>query len=277
MSFHFYERGTYEAHLHTCKDNKSKYFTHYKFINNYKNIMKMIKNSLVMFLTIVFSVGVYAPALALEAGVSTEVSATAVRYSDGKEVSQASTSASVKMEASATMKDDSNHTSTTTWERKGYASTTATSTATSTKERHESEADEHRSAVSMFVHNLLKVADREGGIGKEVRVIAHEQNDSGTTTAESIAKVETRSSFKKFLLGSDYKSLGVIRSELAKGDNRISRLMAIASSTTDVTIKAQLVAQIKLWQDDQAKVTAFVNANENNFSLLGWFVKLFNK
>ena len=154
----------------------------------------------------------------------------------------------------------------------------SSSTATSSKEREEhSEGDEHRSDVAIFVQNLLRIADRDGGIGKEVREIARGEATSSASTTEAIVKVEARNKFVTLLIGSDFKSLGVIRSSLARTDKAIERLSALASSTTNASVKADLTAQINALQAEQVKVKAFVDANESAFSLLGWFVKIFVK
>lgn len=143
------------------------------------------------------------------------------------------------------------------------------------------EADAHRSTVSTFVKSLLDVADREkgkkSGIGEEVKVIAQEQNDSSETTVTAMEKVEARKGVKAFLVGTDYKNIGVIRSELAKTSNQIERLKEIISKTTNAADKAVLEAQVKVLEDNQVKVDAFVKSHEDKFSLFGWFVKIFVK
>lgn len=135
---------------------------------------------------------------------------------------------------------------------------------------------EHRSQAASFVKSLLDVADREnGGIGEEVRIVARAQNDSASTTADAIAHVEGRNAIMVFLIGSDYKNLGKIRGEAVTTQNSINRLMKVADKTTDATAKAEIEAQVKVIEDSQVKLDAFVQAHESAFSLFGWFFKLF--
>jgi len=148
--------------------------------------------------------------------------------------------------------------------------------ATSTDPGKSDNADSHRSVVAAFVQGLLNVADREGGIGAEVRVIAQEQNDSASTTVEAMAELEERGGLKTFLIGTDYKSAGVIRSELAKTDNQIERLKKLVSRATSEADKAELNVQIESLVESQVEIENFVELHESKFSLLGWFVKLFN-
>lgn len=135
---------------------------------------------------------------------------------------------------------------------------------------------EHRSKVAEFVKHLLEIADHDrDGLGEEVRVVAQTQNDSASTTAEAIAKVESRNPIMVFLIGSDYKNLGKIRSEVSTTANSITRLKNAASKTTDATVKAELEAEVKVLEDSQVKLESYVEAHESAFSLFGWAMKLF--
>lgn len=135
----------------------------------------------------------------------------------------------------------------------------------------------HRSAVASFVQSLLSVADREGGIGAQVRVVAQAQNDSASSSSEAIAKIESRSALKTLFIGSDYKNLGILRSEMVKTENNIEQLKNLVAQATSDADKAELNAQIKVLVDLQAKEDLFIKANESKFSFFGWFVKLFAK
>lgn len=137
---------------------------------------------------------------------------------------------------------------------------------------------EHRSAVSIFVQGLLNVADREQeGIGEQVRTIAQEQDDSANTAADAIDKVQSRNGLKTFLIGSDYKNLGALRSEMIKTRNRIEQLNREIEKIEVEADKTELQNQIQTLEQEQTKIENFVKDNESKFSLFGWFVKLFNR
>lgn len=138
-------------------------------------------------------------------------------------------------------------------------------------------AEAHRSAVANFVQNLLSVADREGGIGQQVRVIAQQQNDSKEKAAEAIDKVENRSKIKTFLIGSDYKNLGALRSEMVKTRNNIDQLKRLVDKTTIEDDKTTLKNQITALEQEQTNINDFITQNESKFSLFGWVAKLLNK
>ena len=137
---------------------------------------------------------------------------------------------------------------------------------------------EHRSVVATFVQGLLDVADKEqGGIGDQVKVIANEQNDSKDNVADAIDKVQNRSKVKTFLIGTDYKNIGQLRSEMVKTGNQIDQLKRLLDKTTNAESKTALQAQIQALEQEQQKINDFLKANESKFSLFGWFIKLFNK
>ena len=133
--------------------------------------------------------------------------------------------------------------------------------------------EEHRSEVADFVEKLLYVADRNGGIGEEIRRIAREQASSTDDVAEAIEMVEKRGKFKVFLIGTDYKNLGAIRSELVKTEARIESLKRETEKLIPLE-KDLLEGEISALQDEQDKLQSFIEDNEDRFSLFGWVAKL---
>lgn len=138
-------------------------------------------------------------------------------------------------------------------------------------------AEAHRSVVAKFVQSLLAVADREGGIGQQVRVIAQQQNDTKDKTSDEINKVESRSKIKTFFLGSDYKNLGDLRSQMVQTRNQIAELSRLAGNAENDQDKTELQSQIQTLNQEQTNIDNFITQNESKFSLFGWAVKLFNK
>lgn len=135
----------------------------------------------------------------------------------------------------------------------------------------------HRSTVANFVQSLLSVADREGGIGQQVRVVAQQQNDSKEKAAEAIDKIEKRGKIKTFLLGTDYKNLGALRSEMVKTGNHIEQLKRLVDKAENEDNKTELKTQIRKLEQEQISINNFISQNENKFSLFGWAAKLFVK
>lgn len=138
-------------------------------------------------------------------------------------------------------------------------------------------AEQHRSAVATFVKSLLMVADREGGIGQQVKVIAQQQNDAKEETAKEITAVESRGKLKTFFLGTDYKNTGALRSKMVQTRNQIDQLTRLADKAENPQDKTELQTQIQALQQQQTSIDSFITSNESKFSLFGWAVKLLNK
>ncbi|MEK7156543.1 MAG: hypothetical protein AAB790_01925 [Patescibacteria group bacterium] len=139
------------------------------------------------------------------------------------------------------------------------------------------EGEKHRSAVADVVLSLRALADRDGGIGDEVREVAREQASSSEHIAEAMAKVEARGALMTFLFGADFKNIGELRSELATTQNHIRQLTEARSGAVSADVKAGIDAQITALQKANADASAFVQAHEETFSIFGWFARLFGR
>ena len=138
-------------------------------------------------------------------------------------------------------------------------------------------AESHRSTVATFVQSLLAVADRESGIGQELRVIAKEQNDTKNRASDLINAVENRNEVKTFFIGTSYKNLGELRSQMVQTRNQIEQLKQLANKAENEGDKTELQSQIQVLEQEQANINNFITQNESKFSLFGWAVKIFRK
>ncbi len=144
------------------------------------------------------------------------------------------------------------------------------------KQQEQINAEQHRSSVANFVQSLLQVADREGEMGQQVRVIAQQQNQSASITIQAMEKVQTRSNIKTFFFGSDYKNLGTLRSEIVQTRNRLEQLNTLMENVQNEGEETELQNQIEILEQEQTKIESFIKAEEGRFSLFGWLVKWFN-
>lgn len=151
--------------------------------------------------------------------------------------------------------------------------------AVQTKDKNENKkqdnAELHRSTVANFVQSLLSVADREGGIGQEVRVIAQQQNGMKDRAADLIYAVENRDKIKTFFIGTSYRNIGELRSQMVQTRNQVEQLKRLMEKATDEQDKTELQNQIQTMEQEQTRINNFITQNENKFSLFGWAVKLF--
>jgi hypothetical protein len=134
-------------------------------------------------------------------------------------------------------------------------------------------AEQHRSSVANFVQGLLQIAEREEGIGEQVRTIAQQQNQSASTTIQAMEEVQTRSKIKTFLFGSDYKNLGVLRSEMVQTRNRLEQLNRLMENVQNEGDQTELQNQVQALEQEQTKIESFIRNQEGKFSLFGWLVR----
>lgn len=135
---------------------------------------------------------------------------------------------------------------------------------------------EHRGAVANVAQDIRETAGKDNNIGEELREIAKEQEEASERSVEAIEAIETRGKFRTFLFGTDYKSVGVLRSELVTTDNHIDRLTKAKDRTDNPAVQADLDAEIAELEETKTNVETFIQENEGKLSLLGWLIKLFN-
>jgi hypothetical protein len=138
-------------------------------------------------------------------------------------------------------------------------------------------AEKHRSAIANFTQSLLSVADRESGIGSQVRIIANQQNETKDRAADLIFAVENRNKLKTFFIGTSYKNIGELRSQMTQTKSQIEQLKQLAEKAENEGDKIELQNQIQVLEQEQTNISNFIAQNESNFSLFGWAVKLFRK
>jgi len=140
---------------------------------------------------------------------------------------------------------------------------------------NENESDSHERMMGNIISDLNKIGKENRGIGDEISDIAKDEASSTDMRVRVMQAIEQRDAISKFFFGIDKNSLKTLSQELDNTQKNIDRLQTVKDSVASSTLQTQLDEQIKSLQDAQAKAVAFVKANENSFSLFGWFVSLF--
>ncbi|MHB1330831.1 MAG: cation-translocating P-type ATPase [Minisyncoccota bacterium] len=130
-------------------------------------------------------------------------------------------------------------------------------------------------SATSTAENLMHVANRNGGLGEEIRKIAREHASSTDVLKMAKKNVEETRGVMSFLFGTDYKNIGVIRSEVAKIDARIEALRREGEKLIEWD-ENLLEDEIHLMEEEKAELLGFVEEHEDAFSLFGWFVRMFN-
>jgi hypothetical protein len=143
-------------------------------------------------------------------------------------------------------------------------------------------AQVHREKTQAVIQNLGQVAIQEESAGNtavsnDVSQVVQEQEQAQEQTTEAIEQVEKRGKWKTFLIGTDYKNIGQLRSSLVHNRNQIRKLtrtMAQVQAGGDTTL---LQAQLETLMQERERIKTIITTNESSFSLLGWVSRfLFN-
>lgn len=138
--------------------------------------------------------------------------------------------------------------------------------------------DDHKKTVGEAVKNLLDVADNEDEeVSDKIKEIANEQDNNKDDVAEKIDAIKNRNAMITFLIGTDFGNVGQLRSDMVKVGNQIDQLKRVLDQITNADSKAVIQTQIQKLEQEQQQIDAFIKANEDKFSLLGWLVKLFSR
>ena len=135
--------------------------------------------------------------------------------------------------------------------------------------------EQRRSEVANAVHKILEVADRNGGIGEQVRVIAQSQKQNHEEVEEKIEKIKERGNFAKFFIGSKYNEIEKAKELIKKDNEKINQLEELKSKITDGEDKIKVTEQIETIKKAIIEVQKIIEDEEIDFSLFGWLAKIF--
>lgn len=151
------------------------------------------------------------------------------------------------------------------------ATTTTTEDDDDTKpaKENKSRGEERRSEVANAVHELLSVADRVGGIGEQVRVIAQAQNQNQEQIEDSVEKIEKQNKLTTFLIGPNHGEINKAAKLTVKNEEQIVELKALQTTMTDQTEIQKTTEQIQTLEKANLEVKTTLETAQKTFSLFG--------
>ncbi len=138
-------------------------------------------------------------------------------------------------------------------------------------------AEQRKSQVANAVHEMLQIAERNSGIGEQVRLIAQAQNQNQEQLESSLEKVQKRNEFTKLFFGPDYGEISKAEQVLEQNREQIEQLSQLQTQLTNQADQQVLTQQIQLLEQANLEIENSLNKQKGGFSLLGWMFKLFNK
>lgn len=140
-----------------------------------------------------------------------------------------------------------------------------------------SKATQRRSRVASSVQEMLWVAERNQGIGQQIRTIAQAQNQNQEQVEAQMEQVKNRGQLKKFFFGPDYKNLNSIEEKLKNHEEKLSQLRDLAEQIVDKADATKLQEQIDVMEQVKIELEKEVIEESKGFSLFGWLNKMLVK
>lgn len=151
--------------------------------------------------------------------------------------------------------------------------------AKETKKDREAEeksmGEQRRSQVANAVHQMLQLADRVGGIGEQVRIIAQSQQQNHEEVEAKVEKIKERTGFAKFFIGPKYNEIEKTKDLIKQDKEKINQLEVIKSNLTNEEDKIKIDEQIAIIKGAISEVEKIVGEEQSGFSLFGWLSKVF--
>lgn len=151
---------------------------------------------------------------------------------------------------------------------------TKNNTATDKTTKGKSTSEQRRSEVASAVQNMLQVADRESGIGQQVRVIAQNQNQNQVKLEQNVEKIQDRGGFAKFFIGPNYGEIKDAQKTLEQNREQIRQLNQIKNKLSNQGDQQQLAEQIKVLEQANQEIETLITDAQEGFSLFGWLNRL---
>lgn len=135
----------------------------------------------------------------------------------------------------------------------------------------EEEPPGHHNAVRVAVHSFLALGEMDGGIGRNVSLIAREFNNSVQASIRAEERIQERNQFMTLLFGGDRGASETLLQETRENQQRIRQmehLIATCNCTNET--KTILREQLQALEQEQARLRDLALQEQNQTGLFGW-------
>jgi hypothetical protein len=137
-------------------------------------------------------------------------------------------------------------------------------------------AEQRKSKVANAVQEMLQVADRNGGIGQQVKTIAQSQTQNQEKLEISLQKVQSRSGFAKFFVGPNYREINNSKKILEQNKEQINQLNQVKNQLDNQGDAQNLTQQIQTLEQANLEIENSLEIAQKGFSLFGWMFRMFS-
>ena len=137
-------------------------------------------------------------------------------------------------------------------------------------------AEQRRSKVANAVQEMLQVADRNGGIGQQVKTITQAQTQNQEKLEASLQKAQSRSGFAKFFVGPNYGEINNAKKVLEQNKEQIKQLNQVKNQLANQGDTQNLTQQIQTLEQANLEIENSLGTAQKGFSLFGWMFRMFS-
>jgi len=138
-------------------------------------------------------------------------------------------------------------------------------------------SEQRRSIVANAVQEMVKIAERNGGVGQQIKTVAQTQTQNQEKLETSIQKIQSRSGFAKFFIGPNYGEIKNSQKLLEQNKEQIQELDNLRTQIVNKGDQLQIVEQIQLLERANQEIETSLIKAQKGFSIFGWVFKLFAK
>ncbi|MBU1017932.1 hypothetical protein KKA33_02780 [Patescibacteria group bacterium] len=130
-----------------------------------------------------------------------------------------------------------------------------------------------RSRVANAVQEMLQVAERNEGVGTQIREIAREQNRVHEEMEQGLEAVKERKAWVKFFIGPKYSKVKEAEEMLNKHIEQLGELKDFRAQVKNQEDAQLLQEQLQVMEQIATELKGEVESAKKGFSLFGWFNK----
>lgn len=135
-------------------------------------------------------------------------------------------------------------------------------------------AEQRRSQVANAVQEMLQIAERNGGIGQEIKTIAQNQEQNQEQLESSLEKIQNRNGFVKFFIGPNFGEINNAQQLLEQNREQTLQLNEIQTRLNNQRDSQNLQERIRTLEQANLGAENILARAQKGFSLLGWLFKL---
>lgn len=150
-------------------------------------------------------------------------------------------------------------------------------TQSGSRQGSSAKAIQRRSMIANSVQQMLQIADRNSGVGQQVREIAQAQNQDFESAEASLIRAQERSGFAKFFIGPNYGKIYDAEQKMEKIQERIQEINQLKTQLDNSGDQQLLEEHIKSLEQVKTELQSQLEEEQDGFSLFGWLFRAFAK